>query len=67
MDIHAALMWQTGRKFTLLLIFLSLIVQCASACLAREGAFHGELVAGGIFPQEQSKREMWESVLGVER
>lgn len=67
MDIRAALLWQTGRKLTLLLIFLSLIVQCASAYLTREEAFNGKLVAGGIYPQEQRKREMWESVLGVER
>lgn len=60
-------MWQTGRKFTLLLILLSLIVQCASACLAREGMFNGDLVAGSICLQDQSKREVWEPVLSVER
>ena len=67
LDIRAALMWQRGRKFTLLLILLPLIVQCASACLARERAFHGELVAGGICYQEQSRREMWQTVLSMER
>lgn len=66
MIICAALMWETGRKFTLLLIFPSLVVQCASACLVREGALHGELVIRGICCQEQSQREMWELVLGVE-
>lgn len=63
----AALIWETSRKFTLLLIFLPLVVQHASACLVREGAFHGELVTGGICCQEQSGREVWESVLGVQR
>lgn len=63
----AALMWETGRKFTLLLIFLSLVAQHAFICLAREGAFHGELVIGGICCQKQNGREVWESVLGVQR
>lgn len=53
MVIRAALMWEIGRKFTLLLILLSLVVQHSSACLVREGAFHGELETGGICCQEQ--------------